>query len=290
MIPVVMNERGLDLQAAVDFVGEMCKSAIDRFKTERANLPSWGLEIDRQVVIYVQGLADWIVGSLNWSFESTRYFGIHGHKIKKTRVVELLPLRPEAEVSILEHETLNSILTRVQARVMSISSRPSRIRMSASVSSFGIQTPNESEPQTPSDIHPSTTTSKSYPDEVISHSSFPVIDSTIDIIASPASNPHTRVPDCISQGLLPGMVISKSAAASITGVSAQSRPPEGFSPVTGSFGDQHSAKSVFAQPFGLYSLTLWTFYILVYQPVLILMSIFKNHDVHPRPSCHYKYM
>lgn len=173
---------------------------------------------------------------------------------------------------------------------MSISSRPSRIRMSASVSSFSYQTPNESEPQTPSDIHPSTTTSKSYPDEVISHSPIPVIDSTIDIIVSPASNPHTQVPDCISQGLLPRMVISKSATTSITGVSAQSRPPEGFSPVIGSFGDQHSAKNVFAQPFGLYSLTLWTFYILVYQPVLILMSIFKNHDVHPRPSCHYKYM
>jgi len=100
MIPVVMNERGLGLQSAVDFVGEMCKSAIDRFKTERTNLPSWGLEIDRQVIIYVQGLADWIVGSLHWSFESTRYFGINGHKIKRTRVVELLPLRPEAKVSI----------------------------------------------------------------------------------------------------------------------------------------------------------------------------------------------
>ncbi|PFH50636.1 hypothetical protein AMATHDRAFT_3814 [Amanita thiersii Skay4041] len=93
MIPVVMNEHGLDLQSAVDFVGAMCKQSIDRFKQERANLPSWGPEIDREVSIYVDGLADWIVGSLHWSFESERYFGKKGREIKKTRVVELLPRR-----------------------------------------------------------------------------------------------------------------------------------------------------------------------------------------------------
>jgi hypothetical protein len=38
-------------------------------------LPSWGPEIDEQVKIYVDGLADWIVGSLHWSFDSERYFG-----------------------------------------------------------------------------------------------------------------------------------------------------------------------------------------------------------------------
>jgi len=167
---------------------------------------------------------------------------------------------------------------------MSISSR---IRMSVSIPSSGTQTPNDSEPQTPSDIYSPAATPKFYSDEVISHS--PVIDSTIDNIVSPADNTHTQVSDCISQGLLPRMVISRSATASETETPAQSRPSEGFSPVAGPFG-YHSAQNVFVQSFGLYSLTLWAFYILVYQPMLILMSIFKNHDVHPRPSCHYKYM
>ncbi|GLB42110.1 putative terpene synthase family, metal binding domain [Lyophyllum shimeji] len=62
MIPVVMNEEGLDLQSAVDFVGTMCKQSIDRFVNDWANLPSWGPEIDRDVHTYVTGLADWIVG------------------------------------------------------------------------------------------------------------------------------------------------------------------------------------------------------------------------------------
>jgi hypothetical protein len=93
MIPVVMHQEGVDLQTAVDFVGNMCKQSIDRFNEDRARLPSWGPEIDRDVSIYVDGLANWIVGSLHWSFESERYFGKSGHQVKATRTVEILPLR-----------------------------------------------------------------------------------------------------------------------------------------------------------------------------------------------------
>ncbi|CCM03258.1 uncharacterized protein FIBRA_05385 [Fibroporia radiculosa] len=93
MIVVVQEQQGLDLQGAVDFVGDLCKSSIDRFHLLRENLPSWGPEIDREVEIYVDGLADWITGSLKWSFESERYFGKTGLEVKRTRVVNLLPRR-----------------------------------------------------------------------------------------------------------------------------------------------------------------------------------------------------
>jgi hypothetical protein len=93
MIAVVMNQEGVDLQTAVDFVGDMCKQSIDRFQEERSRLPSWGPEIDRDVAIYVEGLADWIVGSLHWSFETERYFGKNGRQVKASRVIELLPRR-----------------------------------------------------------------------------------------------------------------------------------------------------------------------------------------------------
>ncbi|KAK2461246.1 hypothetical protein APHAL10511_006773 [Amanita phalloides] len=91
MISVVMNEHGLDLQSAVDFVGDMCKQSIDRFNKERQELPCWSPEIDRDVAVYVQGLANWIVGSLHWSFETERYFGKFGPQVKKTRLVNLFP-------------------------------------------------------------------------------------------------------------------------------------------------------------------------------------------------------
>ncbi|KAH9922479.1 isoprenoid synthase domain-containing protein [Fomitopsis serialis] len=93
MIIVVQKQQGLDLQSAVDFVGDLCKHSIDRFHFLRENLPSWDPETDQQVAVYVDGLADWITGSLKWSFESERYFGKQGLEVKRTRVVTLLPRR-----------------------------------------------------------------------------------------------------------------------------------------------------------------------------------------------------
>ena len=92
MIVIMMHHHGMALQEAVDFVGDLCKQAVDRFTEDRVRLPSWGPKIDAQVQIYVQGLADWISGSLYWSFESERYFGKKGRQIKKDRIVELAPV------------------------------------------------------------------------------------------------------------------------------------------------------------------------------------------------------
>jgi hypothetical protein len=91
MITVVMRQEGIDLQAAFDFVGDMCKRSIDRFSENLESLPSWGPEIDSQVRIYAHGLASWIAGSLDWSFESERYFGKDGLRVKADRTVTLLP-------------------------------------------------------------------------------------------------------------------------------------------------------------------------------------------------------
>ena len=101
MIVIMMHNHGMVLQEAVDFVGGLCDKSYDRFIEDKARLPSWGYEIDAQVQTYVQGLADWVVGSLHWSFDSERYFGKIGPQIKRSRVVELAPVRvPEPETFI----------------------------------------------------------------------------------------------------------------------------------------------------------------------------------------------
>ena len=92
----------MTLQGAVDFVGDLCKKSIDRFTEERARLPSWGPEIDGQVQVYVQGLADWIAGSLYWSFDSERYFGKKGGQIKRDRIVELAPVMVPELVTLVD--------------------------------------------------------------------------------------------------------------------------------------------------------------------------------------------
>ena len=58
-----MHEKGLNLQEAVNFVGELCKKCIERFEHDRQHVPSWGPELDYQVEIYIDGLQNWIVGA-----------------------------------------------------------------------------------------------------------------------------------------------------------------------------------------------------------------------------------
>ena len=106
MIIILMQYQNLSLQGAVDYVGELCKQTIDKFSTNKTELPSWGPEIDEMVARYVQGLQDWIVGyvcvsladlfiyplfpsSLHWSFQTQRYFGNEGSEVKKHRLVKL---------------------------------------------------------------------------------------------------------------------------------------------------------------------------------------------------------
>ncbi len=93
MIVILMQLRGFDLQTAVDFVGELCRQTIDTFVENQQNVPSFGPKLDRDVALYVQGLQDWIVGSLHWSFMTQRYFGKEGAEVKRHRVVTLLPRR-----------------------------------------------------------------------------------------------------------------------------------------------------------------------------------------------------
>ncbi|OSX61273.1 hypothetical protein POSPLADRAFT_1145701 [Postia placenta MAD-698-R-SB12] len=91
IIVILMKSQGLEMQDAIDHVGDLFKQTIDGFMENTQLLPSWGAAVDADVRVYVQGLQDWIVGNLHWSFASERYFGKRGAEIKATRVVELLP-------------------------------------------------------------------------------------------------------------------------------------------------------------------------------------------------------
>ncbi|PCH42360.1 terpenoid synthase [Wolfiporia cocos MD-104 SS10] len=92
LVPVIMQTLGLDRQAAVDYAGDLCNKTVERFLAGKAQLPSWGPEVDAAVQQYVQGLEDWIIANAEWSFMTERYFGKDGPKIRKTLQVPLLPV------------------------------------------------------------------------------------------------------------------------------------------------------------------------------------------------------
>ncbi|KDQ10835.1 hypothetical protein BOTBODRAFT_115253 [Botryobasidium botryosum FD-172 SS1] len=91
LVPIAMKELDLDLQGGIDYVGDRIKAAIDSFVADKAALPSWGPEIDEQVRAYVRGMEYWVIGSIQWSFDSTRYFGSEHEEVKKTLCVTLWP-------------------------------------------------------------------------------------------------------------------------------------------------------------------------------------------------------
>lgn len=95
MIVVVQTQEKLDLQSAIDYVGALCLGCITRFETLRDALPSWGPTVDDQLATYIEGLGDWMIGNLVWSFETERYFGRGGAQVRAQLAVALLPLRKQ---------------------------------------------------------------------------------------------------------------------------------------------------------------------------------------------------
>ncbi|KAI5116559.1 hypothetical protein M0805_000470 [Coniferiporia weirii] len=90
IITVVMKEKGLALQEAIDYVGTEFQEFITQFIADKAALPSFGAVVDGHVRGYVSGMEDWIAGYLQFSFETPRYFGPDRKEIEKTHIVKLL--------------------------------------------------------------------------------------------------------------------------------------------------------------------------------------------------------
>ena len=99
LLTVVMNEKGVDLDGALDWLAEYNGVVLSRFQAQYRMLPSWGPDMDTIVTAFVERLAHWIRGHDCWSFESERYFGTKGPEIQKHRLVTLLPRSRRPDVT-----------------------------------------------------------------------------------------------------------------------------------------------------------------------------------------------
>ena len=85
-----MNELQLDEQDAIDAVAKNFSDLSAEFRILRDTLPDFGSEeIQRMVEEFVDGMAYFIEGHIEWSFLSERYFGTKGSEVKETGIVEL---------------------------------------------------------------------------------------------------------------------------------------------------------------------------------------------------------
>lgn len=100
-----MEELGLDIQGAADYVSEVYTRLFSQYEHGRKSLPSWEPETDVAVARYVNGIGCWLRGNIeyndfrapsygsefacSWSFETPRYFGQDALEVKRTRIVKL---------------------------------------------------------------------------------------------------------------------------------------------------------------------------------------------------------
>jgi hypothetical protein len=97
-----MHERGLPVQAALEWIARYHADCLARFRALADTLPH-GDDVKR----YVQGLAEGIRGIDAWCFESQRYFGIQGPVVQQTRIVVLLPPRIQVGEDVVTPMTVS---------------------------------------------------------------------------------------------------------------------------------------------------------------------------------------
>ncbi|KLO08665.1 terpenoid synthase [Schizopora paradoxa] len=89
-ISVLMREKGLSLQGAVDHIGAQYKALLDKFLRHEAMLPSFGHpSVDSGLRRYVECMKQSIVGYNVWCFDTYRYFGPEDRDVRRTLVVRL---------------------------------------------------------------------------------------------------------------------------------------------------------------------------------------------------------
>lgn len=105
----IMTEHHLDLQNALHWLGTYTDGVISRFLSHVKRIPSWGPAIDRRVQVYIDGLGTWVRGNDDWSYETKRYHGDAGPKIREDRILRLSQRSNVPLLNLREKETnLNS--------------------------------------------------------------------------------------------------------------------------------------------------------------------------------------
>jgi len=89
VLTTIMHEHHLDLQGALYWLSGYAAKTITKFISDSKALPSWGADVDKAVKIYIDRVARCVRGYDAWSYETDRYYGRNGLKIRQTRKITL---------------------------------------------------------------------------------------------------------------------------------------------------------------------------------------------------------
>ena len=64
MVTIVMKEKGVGVQDAIDFIEERCNNAAKKFLEDMKDIPSFSVTLDHLGSEYVWGMDNWVKGFL----------------------------------------------------------------------------------------------------------------------------------------------------------------------------------------------------------------------------------
>ncbi|SCL37821.1 Terpene synthase family, metal binding domain [Micromonospora pallida] len=73
LVLATAREHGVPVETAMSLVTDRWRAAMDHFVALRATVPSFGPELDRAVAVHLDGVANSVRGTIDWSLESARY-------------------------------------------------------------------------------------------------------------------------------------------------------------------------------------------------------------------------
>jgi hypothetical protein len=73
LVLALATERGVSPEAAVELVAERWRATMGRFLAARAAVPSFGPALDGPVTAHLDGVANAVRGTIDWTLESGRY-------------------------------------------------------------------------------------------------------------------------------------------------------------------------------------------------------------------------
>ncbi|KAG6884992.1 hypothetical protein C0992_005530, partial [Termitomyces sp. T32_za158] len=91
IVTILMHHMDVDLNGAMKWIEDYYAELAQNFLGDLRCVPFFGIEVQREVEHYLNGLGSWIRGNDSWSFESRRYFIEDGLEIQQSRKLVLLP-------------------------------------------------------------------------------------------------------------------------------------------------------------------------------------------------------
>ncbi|KAJ7473082.1 isoprenoid synthase domain-containing protein, partial [Mycena galericulata] len=89
-VTVIMKSKGIDLQAAIDFLGGYCEALTSQLQESRRIFASRNDPVYyKDAVRIIDAFGDWVRGNDQWSLATERYFGKENHIVEETRIVKL---------------------------------------------------------------------------------------------------------------------------------------------------------------------------------------------------------